>query len=187
MPSNSSARVPVTLGRRPPSRPGRPRRAPCAPPATVASFRPVHAQPAASETPPAPTGVAGIAPHYAGYFACFNTGRYYEAHDVLEALWLTVRGRPVADFYKALIQLAGVFVHLEKGRPQPAIRLLRRAGELLEPFGDRHAGLDLPPVHALRRDWLARLESAPDPAAVWGSVPPPHLVPPGPDGPAPCR
>src|SRR6266850_7200307 len=26
--------------------------------------------------------------HYLGYFECFNHGFYYEAHDVLEELWL---------------------------------------------------------------------------------------------------
>ncbi|MEW6158219.1 MAG: DUF309 domain-containing protein, partial [Verrucomicrobiota bacterium] len=30
--------------------------------------------------------------HYLGYFACFNEGLFYEAHDVLEALWLPSRG-----------------------------------------------------------------------------------------------
>lgn len=146
----------------------------------------MHVQPIRPATPPAPPGVAGIDPPYAGYFDCFNTGRFYEAHDVLEALWLTVRDKPVADFYKALIQLAGVFVHLQKQRPGPAIRLLRRARELLEPFGERHAGLDLTAVHRLIADWRTRLESAPEPLAVWGSVPPPHLVPPAPLRAASC-
>ena len=29
-----------------------------------------------------------VDPHYAGYFACFNRQLFYEAHDVLEELWL---------------------------------------------------------------------------------------------------
>src|SRR5688500_13861280 len=31
-------------------------------------------------------------PRYTGYFTCFNLGQYYEAHDVLEDLWLGERG-----------------------------------------------------------------------------------------------
>ena len=53
-------------------------------------------------------------PCYLGYFACFNEQRYYEAHDVLEHLWLK-EGRSAPDyaFHKGLIQLAGGFVHLK--------------------------------------------------------------------------
>lgn len=45
---------------------------------------------------------------YAAYFHHFNRGDYYEAHDVLESLWLE-RGRQAkgAAFYQGLIQLAG--------------------------------------------------------------------------------
>ena len=63
--------------------------------------------------------------HYLGYFACFNRQLYYEAHDVLEELWLPIRGTPQARFYQGLIQMAGGFVHLQKNRhrelqPRPA-------------------------------------------------------------------
>tara|TARA_A100001037_G_C14868145_1_gene508316 strand:+ start:262 stop:732 length:471 start_codon:yes stop_codon:yes gene_type:complete len=50
--------------------------------------------------------------HLLGWLECFNAGEFYEAHDVLEDLWLEDRAAPVADFYKGLIQLAGAFVHL---------------------------------------------------------------------------
>ena len=36
------------------------------------------------ETDPA----LALDPCYQGYFRCFNEGQYYEAHDVLEHLWL---------------------------------------------------------------------------------------------------
>ena len=31
-------------------------------------------------------------PRYLGYFTCFNAQQYYEAHDVLEKLWLETKG-----------------------------------------------------------------------------------------------
>ena len=37
-------------------------------------------------------------PHFAGYFCCFNEQKFYEAHDVLEALWLQNRTRPGRRF-----------------------------------------------------------------------------------------
>ena len=92
-------------------------------------------------------------PHYAGYFTCFNAGQYYEAHDVLEHLWLRCRDEN-ALFYKGLIQIAGAFVHLQKQhlhplhpkhatRLRPAVRLFQLGAKNLAPFAPRHLGLDV--------------------------------------------
>src|SRR6266403_4586539 len=82
-------------------------------------------------------------PHYLGYFECFNRQLFYEAHEVLEELWLGQRQRPNALFYKGLIQLAGAFVHLQKSRPQPAAALLRLARTNLERYPEVHQRLDV--------------------------------------------
>jgi len=102
---------------------------------------------------------AGLHPCYAGYFVCFNRGEYYEAHDVLEHLWLqcTDANEP---FYKGLIQFAGGFVHLRKHfehpthekhgrRLSPAARLFDLAAANLAPFAPRHLHLDVDGVLAL--------------------------------------
>ncbi len=47
-------------------------------------------------------------PNYRAYFTCWNQQRYYEAHDVLEQLWLN-KNSPDDDFFKGLIQAAGAF------------------------------------------------------------------------------
>jgi len=40
-------------------------------------------------------------PRYLGYFECFNRQCFFEAHEVLEALWLPQRqGGPTALFTK---------------------------------------------------------------------------------------
>ena len=52
-------------------------------------------------------------PYYLAFFRCWNEQRYYEAHDVLEQLWLKTKS-PDADYFKGLIQAAGAFVHLQK-------------------------------------------------------------------------
>lgn len=95
----------------------------------------------------------GLDPHYAGWFACFNEGAYYEAHDVLEALWLPQRRQPDDRFYKGLIQLAGAFVHLQKNRLKPAEALFQLAEANLRLYGDQHHRLKLPPVLDLIRQW----------------------------------
>src|SRR2546423_13704317 len=73
-------------------------------------------------------------PHCLGYFECFNRGLFYEAHDVLEELWLGVRKGPDDAFYKALIQLAGAFVHLQKKRLGPAAALFKLAHANLQKY-----------------------------------------------------
>lgn len=66
-------------------------------------------------------------PHYAAYFLAFNRQEFYEAHEVLEVLWLPRRGTALGKFYQGLIQLAGAFVHLQKSRLGPAAALLTLA------------------------------------------------------------
>ena len=100
-------------------------------------------------------GQADIAthPYYRAFFSCWNEQRYYEAHDVLEQLWLETKSRD-ADFFKGLIQAAGAFVHLQKRfehplhakhsrRLPPAERLFRLAERNLASFSPLHHRLDV--------------------------------------------
>jgi len=98
--------------------------------------------------------------HYAGYFDCFNRQLFYEAHEVLEQLWLKDKFGPNGAFYKGLIQLAGAFVHLQKNRPQPATALFKLALANLEKYPDKHERLDVAAVCGLIRNRLGRLEAA---------------------------
>ena len=92
-------------------------------------------------------------PFYRAYFQCWNEQRYYEAHDVLEQVWLK-KDTADDDFFKGLIQAAGAFVHLQKNfehpqhakhsrRLRPAVRLFALAETNLQPFAPRHHGLDV--------------------------------------------
>lgn len=105
--------------------------------------------------------VGGWDPRYAGYFACFNRQQFYEAHDVLEDLWLA-QGRDGSNyaFHKGLIQLAGAFVHLQKGRLGPAVALFNLADANLGRYPDRHDGLDVVGVRRLIADWRGRIEAS---------------------------
>ncbi len=92
-------------------------------------------------------------PCYLEYFRLFNGQSYYEAHDVLEHIWLGANGERRV-FYKALIQFAGAHVHLQHHhrepahhihgrRLRPAARLFRRSVELLEAFPAAYEGISL--------------------------------------------
>jgi predicted metal-dependent hydrolase len=97
-------------------------------------------------------------PHYLGFFDCFNKQRFFEAHEVLEELWLSRRGTPKAMFYQALIQLAGAFVHVQKTRLGPAASLFRLANKNLERYMPTYEDLDVADVRNLISQWLSRLE-----------------------------
>jgi predicted metal-dependent hydrolase len=99
--------------------------------------------------------------HYLAYFDCFNRQLFFEAHEVLEELWLKERRRPNDLFYRGLIQLAGAFVHLQRGRPQSAVALFQRARTNLAKYGPTHASLDITKVLALIDGWVADLQTRP--------------------------
>lgn len=108
-------------------------------------------------------------PCYQGYFRCFNEGRYYEAHDVLEHLWLSTDAQDNDFiFYKGLIQVAGAFVHLRKQylrpdhpkdgrRLRPAVRLFALGMNNLRPFRPKHMALDVDAFCALCEAHVAEI------------------------------
>jgi hypothetical protein len=95
---------------------------------------------------------------YLGYFDCFNHQLFFEAHEVLEDLWLPGRAGANGHFHKALIQLAGAFVHLQKNRLRPAGALLKLAQANLAEYPAQHERLNVAAVRQLIGSWLVQLE-----------------------------
>ena len=92
--------------------------------------------------------------YYRAFFQLWNAQKYYEAHDVLEQLWLLEKNAELARFYQALIQAAGAFVHLQKNfqhpshpkhgrRLPPAARLFELALRNLQDLPNEFQALDL--------------------------------------------
>ena len=95
---------------------------------------------------------------------------------MLEELWLAGgRAAPDYSFYKGLIQLAGAFVHLQKGRLQPAVALFKLAEANLAKYPPLHEGLDIAGCLALAVDWRLSIESVPDPVNPLGARAAPSL------------
>ena len=115
--------------------------------------------------------------HYLGYFDCFNRQLFYEAHEVLEVLWLADRRGPDGDFHKGLIQLAGAFVHIQKNRSGPAAALFRLARANLEKYPPRHGQLDVLATLVLVDDWSRRLEATPETRTLLAVGSSPSLTP----------
>ena len=101
------------------------------------------------------SGAIADHPYYRAFFRCWNEQRYYEAHDVLEQVWLNPKTTSEdAQYFKGLIQAAGAFVHLQKQfehpthpkhrrRLAPALRLFRLAEKNLAPLGAKRHAFDL--------------------------------------------
>ena len=124
-------------------------------------------------------------PFYRAFFRCWNEQRYYEAHDVLEQLWLKADSGE-ASFFKGLIQAAGAFVHLQKRFEQPthakhsrrlppAARLFRLAEKNLSSFGPRHHGLDVAALCQLLRAYADQIIASDHKTNPWSPEAAPKL------------
>src|SRR5215210_6303020 len=115
--------------------------------------------------------------HYLGYFECFNRQLFYEAHDVLEELWLA-EGKHGANygFYKGLIQFAGAFVHLQKDRLRPAAALFRLCQTYLHRYPGKHQGLSVTNIMARADEWIDELERSDFRDNPLPGKPPPQLA-----------
>jgi Domain of unknown function (DUF309) len=117
------------------------------------------------------SGLMADHPYYRAYFLCWNEQHYYEAHDVLEQVWLKSAITPEdAQYFKGLIQAAGAFVHLQKQfehpnhpkhgrRLAPAVRLFRLAEKNLAPFDPERHGLDIARFREMLSWYRGSLES----------------------------
>lgn len=118
----------------------------------------------------------GFSRHYTGYFHCFNAQLYYEAHDVLEEVWLPIRRTPEAKFYQGLIQMAGAFVHLQKERLGPAARLFALALVNFEPFPACHEGIVLDDLRDLCRAYHDAIRASGEKINPWSKDCAPQLA-----------
>jgi len=63
----------------------------------------------------------------------FNRRYYWEAHEVLEELWLEVRG-PERLFYQGIIQAAAAFYHVLNANPRGVLKLAQDSQDKLKKY-----------------------------------------------------
>jgi predicted metal-dependent hydrolase len=97
---------------------------------------------------------------YPEFISLFNTGRFFEAHDVLEAEWRLQGG--TNPFYKGLIQCAVVFYHLKNSNHIGALALLKSCQTYLTPFIPQHQGLNVSALCASLRNLEKQLQTPSD-------------------------
>jgi hypothetical protein len=78
----------------------------------------------------------------------FNTGLYWEAHEVWEEDWMPDRKGPDSGFYKGLIQVAAGCLHYTRRNRRGAVNKWSSGAEYLRPYLPAHNGVRLAPLVA---------------------------------------
>jgi uncharacterized protein len=78
----------------------------------------------------------------------FNQGRYFEAHEALEAAWRSEPG-PIRDLYRGILQAAVVYLHLTRRNYPGVMKVYHRCRILLAAWPETCRGVA---VGRLRRD-----------------------------------
>lgn len=61
------------------------------------------------------------------FIRLFNDEKFFEAHEVLEAVWKTTDEENLRTAYQGVIQIAAALVHLQKHNPAGAGQLYEKA------------------------------------------------------------
>jgi uncharacterized protein len=78
----------------------------------------------------------------------FNQGRYFEAHEALEAAWRAESG-PVRDLYRGILQVGVVYLHITQFNYPGALKVYQRCRKWLLPWPETCRGVA---VGQLRQD-----------------------------------
>jgi uncharacterized protein len=73
----------------------------------------------------------------------FNSGLYWEAHEVWEEEWTPDRRGPDSAFYKGLIQVAAGCLHYTRHNRRGAVNKWSSGAEYLRPYLPAHRGVRL--------------------------------------------
>lgn len=93
----------------------------------------------------------------------FNSGEFYDAHEVLEDVWREEQG-PHKLFLQGLIQVAVALHHHSTGNVVGCRSLLKRASRNLTSYPENYFGLNLSDFRASLSAWQTALDqSAPVP------------------------
>ncbi len=85
--------------------------------------------------------------------ALFNEGRYFEAHEELEAAWRAEQGQ-IRRLYQGILEAGVTYLHITRGNYQGALKVYKRSMRWLQPWPDQCRGVD---VEQLRHDLHAAI------------------------------
>lgn len=79
-------------------------------------------------------------PELAEFIQLFNSKEFFDAHEVLEQLWLRTEGED-KNFYKGLIQCAVALAHLQRGNRKGANKVCSTACAYLDQYDPEYLGI----------------------------------------------
>jgi uncharacterized protein len=88
----------------------------------------------------------------------FNSGRYWDAHEAWEHVWITDRQGPDAGFYKGLIQVAAGCLHYGRRNRRGAVNKWRSGADYLRTYLPERHGVRLSPLVATVDQFLAAMK-----------------------------
>jgi hypothetical protein len=94
----------------------------------------------------------------------FNTGRFFEAHETWEEVWLR-SPEPEKTFLQGIIQIAAAFHHYSRGNARGTRSLLEAGLGRLERFPNAHRGIELAALRMEAKAWVAALAAGRTPDA----------------------
>jgi predicted metal-dependent hydrolase len=100
----------------------------------------------------------------------FNSGLYWEAHEVWEEEWTPDRKGPDSGFYKGLIQVAAGCLHYTRRNRRGAVNKWRSGAGYLRPYLPAHKGLELSALVAAVEGFLVAIQ-----AGSWPELRMPHI------------
>lgn len=88
----------------------------------------------------------------------FNSGRFWDAHEVWESEWTLDRKGPEAGFYKGLIQIAAGCLHYTRHNRRGAVNKWTSGAHYLRPYLPTHRRVLLAPLVAAVDGFLAAMK-----------------------------
>lgn len=102
--------------------------------------------------------------------AAFNAGRFFEAHEIWEALWNETVGEE-KRFVQGLVQLAAGYLKLSSAQYPGALKLLTRACQTLQTYPPVYAGLQISLLSDASLTAIRQLETG----RTGTDIQPPHI------------
>lgn len=100
----------------------------------------------------------------------FNAGRFFEAHEVWEEVWLET-AEPEKTTLQGMIQIAAGFHHYCAANPEGACSLMTAGVVKLLRAPETHRGVSLKKLREETRQWIVALQAG----AIQGPEKPPRI------------
>ena len=91
----------------------------------------------------------------------FNDGRYYQQHDLFEALWVETP-TPVRELYRAILQVGVAYYQIERGNYRGAVKMLQRSRQWFDGMPETCQGIEVALLYRRSQRVLDALQALPD-------------------------